>query len=371
MAGRRLSGDGVEYQPALDGLRAFAALAVVGYHLRISGFQGGYLGVDIFFVLSGFLITRTLVKSISVQGRVDVKAFYVRRALRLLPAYVAVVVAAVVADHFIHVGGTLKGAVASFLYLANWAAGALGMGMGSLDHTWSLSIEEQFYLVWPALLAAIVVMAARRRHGVSRYVAAALLLAYVSTVVAVLAGASEALVHNATPFRAIELLAGGLLATTLPKIRTLTPTGHLYYGPFCLVGLVVLVVLTSIHGPADPLLVWPLTAVLTCGLISALCLGGGISRWFAVRPLVAIGMTSYGLYLWHFPVFVTVDTVWGLETNGPRLLALLITAAVVPVSYFLVERPFLRLKSRFEPRPRSADRESDIPRAPEKVLTPD
>lgn len=370
MAGRRLSGDGVEYQPALDGLRAFAALAVVGYHLRISGFQGGYLGVDIFFVLSGFLITRTLVRSISLQGRVDFKTFYIRRALRLLPAYIAVVVAAVVADRFIHVGGTLKGAVASFLYVGNWAAG-LHMGMGSLDHTWSLSIEEQFYLVWPALLAVIGAMAARRGHGVSRYVAAALLLTYVSTVVAVLAGASEALVHNGTPFRAIELLAGGLLATSLPRIRTLAPTAHRYYGPICLVGLVALVVLTSIHGPADPLFVWPLTAVLTCGLIAALCLGGGIARCFAVRPLVAIGMTSYGLYLWHFPVFVTVDTVWGLESAGPRLLALAITAALVPISYFLIEKPFLRLKSRFQPRPTSTPRESDIPRPPEKVLTPD
>jgi peptidoglycan/LPS O-acetylase OafA/YrhL len=151
----------------------------------------------------------------------------------------------------------------------------------------------------------------------------------------------------------------------------MAPTAHRYYGPLCLVGLVGLVALTSIHGPADPLLVWPLTALLTCGLIATLCLGGGISRWFAVRPLVAVGMTSYGLYLWHFPVFVTVDTVWGLETAGPRLVALLITAALVPLSYFFVEKPFLRLKRRFEPRPPTAEGESDIPRTPEKVLTPD
>src|SRR5690606_31733796 len=137
--------------PGLDGPRGVAALLVVGLHAGLPGFANGWIGVDIFFTLSGFLITSILLKDIGRHGAPRYRRFYVRRALRLLPAYFAVVVIAVLGDFFIDAGGTLKGAVYSTIYLANWAAAA-EVPLGSLGHMWSLSIEEQFYIVWPALL---------------------------------------------------------------------------------------------------------------------------------------------------------------------------------------------------------------------------
>lgn len=350
MTSRGGSRDNLEYQPALDGLRAFAAVTIVLYHLHLPGLAGGYIGVDIFFVLSGFLITRILLKSVLVRGKVDFRRFYLRRALRLLPAYFAVVGTAVIADHFINVGGTLKGAVASFFYVANWAIGVMGVGLGSLHHTWSLSIEEQFYLVWPALLTAAIWFAKRKGHHLGIYVATGLLGAYAATVVATAAGGSEAFISNATPLRAVELLAGCLLASTLPSAPARGSTVHEYLGPLCLVGLLVLIIFDPFGGQAAPLVMWPLVSALTCGLIVALCRGVRMSRLFEIRPVVAVGVVSYGLYLWHFPVFASIDTTLGLRSAGPRVLALLITAVLVPFSYFVIERPFLRLKSRLEPR---------------------
>ena len=122
------------------------------FHARIGGFGNGDIGVDIFFVLSGFLITSILLSRNKPEGRFNFADFYRRRALRLLPAYFAVLIFCVLLEFTGSYGGTFKGAAVSSVYMANWAAGLTGTGLGMLGHTWSLSIEEQFYLVWPALL---------------------------------------------------------------------------------------------------------------------------------------------------------------------------------------------------------------------------
>src|SRR5262245_21953504 len=154
------------YLPGLDGIRAIAVVAVVAYHLRLPFFDGGLLGVSVFFTLSGYLITSLLVQGFERGGRIELKAFWIRRARRLLPALflmlpvVAVTAAIARADQL---RATLRQALYALLYVANWTTIARGddyfqrfTGPGPLDHLWSLAIEEQFYVVWPLLVLALL-----------------------------------------------------------------------------------------------------------------------------------------------------------------------------------------------------------------------
>lgn len=339
----------IRYEPALDGLRAIAAVCVVGYHLRLPGFGAGYLGVDIFFVLSGFLISRILAREALETGSARFWRFYYRRFLRLFPAYIATVIACVVGDFFVaDVGGTLKGAGTSLVYMSNWAVGIADVSLGSLRHCWSLSIEEQFYLVWPLCLVTVI------RRWPSRLMAivvAALTLAMASTAVGLFAGLSVNLISNATPSRAIEFLAGALLAiaparrASTPRHQTLVGRLRPYGEVLCLAGLAVMATISGIRESRLLLIVWPAVAVLTNQIILAGTRAGSpVRRLLSARPLVAVGRTSYGLYLWHFPILSTIDVKYGLDTWPAKLAGVAITSAVVPISYFVIERPFLTLK---------------------------
>jgi peptidoglycan/LPS O-acetylase OafA/YrhL len=336
------------YEPALDGIRAVAALVVLFFHAQVPGFANGAIGVDIFFTLSGFLITGILLSSIRRTGRVDYRTFYLRRALRLLPAYLAVVLAAVLADLVIDSGGTLKGAVFSFFYVANWAVGGLGAGLGALGHTWSLSIEEQFYIVWPALLV-LLVRAVRGQGAALAWAIGGLIAAsYLLAAGLLAADVSAQLVYNATPTRAVELLAGALLACVLAG-RPQLPATLLRSGTGW-AGLATLLLVSAYEGvglTSDILVVWPLVAASTCCVIAAVYRAdGSLARALGSTALVEVGKRSYGLYLWHFPIFTSIDATLGLDTWPPRLLGLALTAVVVPLSYRYVERPFLERKDR-------------------------
>jgi peptidoglycan/LPS O-acetylase OafA/YrhL len=340
--------------PGLDGLRGVALLLVVLFHARIPGFANGDLGVDVFFVLSGFLITGILLRSAD-RGGISLADFYRRRALRLLPAYVTVLVVCVVVDVLFDSGGTLKGAATSFFYVSNWAAAA-GTGLGLLAHTWSLSIEEQFYLLWPLALASML----RRAHGntstrLLRLVGLVTAVLWASILVAYLLGVSPVVVSNATGARGAELLAGCLVAVAVQRRRALMSSasqhGRTWPGAvlplLCLTGLVAVASRNFSDPWLEILVQWPVVVGLTVVVILACLTGAGpaavLLSW---RPLVLVGKVSYGAYLWHFPIFVVVDEIAGLDTWLPRLCGLALTAAVVPLSYRFVERPFLRLKDR-------------------------
>jgi len=338
------------YVPALDGIRAVAAVIVVAFHARI-GFVNGDLGVDVFFVLSGFLITGILLRSGS-NGHMNYAAFYRRRALRLLPAYFAVLVVSVVSDRIWDAGGTLKGAFFSFFYVSNWAAAA-GIGMGLMAHTWSLAIEEQFYLLWPLTLMATLRWARGRRGATTGAVAALLVGANISVLVCWLAGASVSFTWNSTLSRSTELLAGGLLALIVsywwqPGGSRTSARAIGAGGIGALVALCVVGNIDVVNPWVEILLQWPLVTVLTVTLIVA-CISSATNpaqRLLATRPLVSTGKVSYGLYLWHFPVFVLLDSIVGLEYWWPRLLGLVITAVLTTASYRYIEQPFLRMKQR-------------------------
>lgn len=369
----------LRYQPALDGMRAIAALAVVGFHLRLPGFWGGGLGVDMFFTLSGFLITSILLAELDARGRISFRTFYARRALRLLPAYFAVVVAAIVGYLLIvPVPGTPRGAIASFFYVANWVAGE-GWGLGTLAHTWSLSVEEQFYLLWPILLLVLFAFAVRRGRGLLLTVGAVWLLMWLLTLAAVFVfGVTFDLLNNATQFRATELLAGCLLAVLVRR-------GHMEWligrprlsatvGVIGLLGLIALLIFG--HAPSNPVLIATWAGVSLCtAMVIASVQGQGetvAGRILSFRPLVAVGLVSYGVYLWHFPVMVSIDALVGLDSLPAQLLSLALTAVLVVGSYFLIEKPFLRLKGRIGARKAlDAGSSGADPERPERTTAPD
>jgi peptidoglycan/LPS O-acetylase OafA/YrhL len=342
----------VRYYSGLDGLRAVAALAVVGFHANIGGFANGDIGVDVFFTLSGFLITSILLASMHADGTLDFRRFYERRALRLLPAYLVVVVVCVVANHFVNVGGTLRGAFFSFFYIANVPVAA-GTGLGTLRHTWSLSIEEQFYLIWPLLLVFLVRRCSGQLSKIRLMVAALTGCAYVCMVGLYAAGASDAVIQNVTPTRAFELLAGCLLAAFLQPAMTgetqlpwRRPGLGSAIGWVALVGLLFSIYVTITSSAFNVLGMWPITSALTCGVIYSVVGGGAVRTVLGWKPLVLVGRVSYGLYLWHFPVLATIDTRWGLDSVSAKCAGLAITAALTTASYFAIERPFLRMKTR-------------------------
>lgn len=336
------------YVPALDGLRALAALSVLGFHLRLPGFSGGALGVDMFFVLSGYLISLLILREVASDGRLAFRSFYLRRALRLFPAYITVLLLSVLADLLlIDVGGTLKGAFFSFFYIANWAI-IKGKGLGSLHHTWSLSVEEQFYLIWPALLVVAILLARHTRIKLLLTVCVLCCTAWIIAAIAVfVTGVNSNVLNNATHFRATELLSGCVLAVVVSKWSRPAPGKWItLIGLMSLAGLIGLVVWGAPTSNEVLFATWALITLCTVGVIVAALAPTALSSSILSMPAIVItGKMSYGLYLWHFPVVTSVDTLMGLDSLRAKALAVFITAIVVPASYYFIEQPFLRRKA--------------------------
>jgi peptidoglycan/LPS O-acetylase OafA/YrhL len=317
------------HRPELDGLRGVAILIVLAAHTGVPGFAdgGGGAGVTLFFVLSGYLITSLLLAERTKLGRVDLRAFYVRRALRLFPALVAVLIAAAVllavgvvpraATYDTNYGIVFAGVI---FYVANWVAVA-GQSIGMLSHTWSLAVEEQFYIFWPAVLLAGL------RFGRSRLALAVLLLVVLDIPYRLMLDLNGGFMHVfvGTDTRGDALLLGCVMA--LLEIRWHSAAGW--------IGLVGIGALAAVW-PADP----GLGAQILC--IPAAAVAGtfavaGCPTLLAWRPLAFVGTISYGLYLWHGLV------VWW---QLPWPVAAPLSIAIAVVSYYALERPFLRLKDR-------------------------
>lgn len=359
-----ISGRSLGYIPALDGLRAVAALAVLGFHAQIPGFGNGDIGVDIFFALSGFLITSILISRSGPRQPINFRDFYRRRALRLFPAYFAVVGACVIVELFADYGGTFKGAVVSSVYLANWTIAATDAGLGTLGHMWSLSIEEQFYVIWPVLLALLLRRLRWSGTSVLIAVSALVLAAWLMVVSLVIAGAPARIASNATPTRAVEMLIGGMLAIYIATpglsgaLERCGPASRVSIaGVVACVALLALVPMTGTSETVNSVVLWPVIAVLTCTVIYAsIRAATPLAAPLSARFMTAVGKRSYGLYLWHFPVLVIIDTRWGLDTWAPRLAGIGVTAVAVLLSYRFIERPFLKRKDARRPEPEPARR---------------
>ena len=354
------------HQPALDGLRGVSVLLVLLFHAGLPFVPAGYLGVSVFFTLSGYLITSLLLVEQARSGTVRVGAFYGRRVKRLLPASSLCLVGVVVARQFgaftdvVDLRGDVIGAA---LQVFNWVqlagGGSYGDLFGSatspLEHYWSLAIEEQFYWVWPVVVLVVLRRVRRRADGVDRPAAQSarwmrrrltvavailtLLAAVAAPLIALLAGPDAA--YWATPARLAEILMGALLATVLHRRWVPANAGRLALPSFAGL-LVAAMVLPSDHGPAYE--GWlPLFAVLSVLLVYSLQAPGPVRRLLSTPLLVSTGAISYGLYLFHWPVFVLLrERGWDLTSPLQLIGALAITVTVSLVSYRLVERPVRR-----------------------------
>ena len=299
--------------------------------LPFSG-NAGTVGVTVFFVLSGFLITRLLVEEHARRGRVDLRAFYARRARRLLPAAGVFLVAAAAAHH---VAGTSWWPVlSSATYLANVAT-LLGVDMHLLQHLWSLSMEEQFYLLWPALLGGL--LAARRRWLVPLLLSG-VLTCTVWRVWLSADGFPASRIMFGPDTRADALVIGALLALLLPHAT------HWRWGALALGGSVVLVGCIPLGRQG----VWTLLPVALAAAAAvgwAAQLGPGQEDRLVVRaldtgPLAGLGRISYGVYLWHFPIAIILAARLNSVTTAALTLAL--STGIAALSWRYVEQPFLR-----------------------------
>jgi peptidoglycan/LPS O-acetylase OafA/YrhL len=349
------------YLPGLDGLRALAILTVVAFHVGAfagrSTLDGGFLGVQVFFVISGFLITALLVEEHDRNGRISLRAFYARRALRLFPALFAAVAVAVAyttfaPGHQLH--RTADEAVASIFYWDNWYHGLHVGNPTILLHTWSLSIEEQFYLVWPLLLVLALGLAALRTRlwllPLAGAVAAAL-----GRAVADLASSPPPLgrLYFGTDTRADALLIGCTLALVwargLPRQAAQVST---WLSVPALGALAVLMWFETVPGRSLYVI-----GLLGCSLASAVLIANVLTgrprllvRLLEHPGLVFLGKVSYGLYLWHYVVFWIVrDSTGGWSLSSRVALELAIALAVAVASYYLLELPIVRQKARFTP----------------------
>jgi peptidoglycan/LPS O-acetylase OafA/YrhL len=305
--------------PALDGLRGLAVAGVVWFHLggRLGAHMvGGYLGVDLFFVLSGYLITSVLLAEHTRTGEISLRQFWIRRARRLLPALLALMPAIVLYARVFakpdEVLGLRKDALATLAYVANWRAvwadksyWALFAAPSPLEHTWSLAIEEQFYIVWPLLFVLAV---ARRRLPMPTLAMLSLSLAGVSVAAMALLfdPAKSARVYFGTDTRAASILLGAALAFALAG-RTLRQFVRLLDAMGVLCILVLAAAWVHLEGQNRLLYRGGFVATELACLVLIACATVGeqsvVARLLAVRPIAWLGTISYGVYLWHWPVF--------------------------------------------------------------------
>jgi peptidoglycan/LPS O-acetylase OafA/YrhL len=350
------------YRAHLDGLRAVAVLLVIAFHAGYAAVPGGFIGVDVFFVLSGYLITRLLVTELTGRGHVRLARFYARRMRRLLPASALTLAGVVAASAYLldraqqlPIGSDVRW---SALWMANWhfvQARADYFAPGDVPspvvHYWTLAVEEQFYVVWPALLLALWALFARRaRRPTAALVTAVAVLAGASAVASVVLTPSNAAYYG-THTRAYQLLSGALVALVLVRAggaaerlrRVLTPPVATAVAG---AGLVLLgACAVRIHGaggyPGWPALV--VTGATVLVLVALECgAPGPAHRLLGANAPAAVGRVSYSLYLWHWPVLVfapLLATRWHHPWLGGRPAMFAAMGAFAMASYLLVERP--------------------------------
>lgn len=342
------------HQPALDGLRGVAVAGVIAFHLGY--LQGGFLGVDLFFTLSGYLITRLLLLERESTGRIDLPAFWKRRAWRLLPAAFLVLSAGAVYAATVarpdELSGIRDSGLAALVYVANWQTIATGDGYWAIfttpspfDHLWSLAIEEQFYVIWPLVAIALLgrnIASRRLLYGTGA-------LAVVSSIALMVDDPIRAYLSTVT--RASSILIGAVIGITMHRqsrwIYRLTHARLRRLFVAISIGFVAWSWFT-VDGSSDLAFFkggFLLHALAVAFLIAALTSlpQGQLARLFSFAPFRQLGVVSYGAYLWHWPIIVVFNAErTGLSGLGLLALRLGLTTAVTIASYRLVESPARR-----------------------------
>jgi peptidoglycan/LPS O-acetylase OafA/YrhL len=331
---------------SLDGLRGLAVVLVVLAHASLPGFHnGGTTGVTLFFALSGFLITSLLLEERFRNGAISLGRFYMRRLLRLMPALLAMVAVVTVAEVVRHTPKALTHALLTVTYLTDFVR-AGGGTVGFLDHTWSLSVEEHFYLIWPLLLILVTARARNPRMAVALLAlagaVASIVIRYLLLHAVVGHVTNDPRVEFAFDTRCDAIFAGCMVAALVTPATS--PSRNWRLG--AIVSAIVLAALTASH-----LYVYALTpCTIVCGVLVPYV-------WARPIPVLSsdvavwLGRRSYAIYLWHVPMFYFMSghispgplyTVIGLFVIAPASIV------IAALSYRFVERPALRLKQRFE-----------------------
>ena len=346
----------LKYQPFVDGLRAVSILAVVGFHVRIPGIPGGFVGVDIFFVISGFLIINQI-KSGLASGRFSVWTFYAQRALRIVPPYLIMLFATyALAPIFLPSTTTawdfLSSAITAPLMVSN-VAFLFSQGYFDIEaiekallHTWTLAVEEQFYLVAPILLLLVFRLNNRRFGGLVFIIGAVLAaLALLGAIIETTASGRNPAFYLPV-WRAWEFLAGGFVGVQLASASRQLPRAVLECiglgGVCCVVAALVGLKSTDPY-PSDyaTLPVVGATAIIVCGMARPESL---VARFLSLRWMVAIGLVSYGWYLWHWPLlsFLRISRLDEPSITLDTVVGGLIPLGLACLSYRFVERPITR-----------------------------
>jgi peptidoglycan/LPS O-acetylase OafA/YrhL len=350
------------YMPGLDGLRALAVLAVIGYHLNLSWVPGGLLGVCLFFVLSGYLITNILLNQWEESQSLNLKDFWLRRIRRLLPALLLMLVGVLLwailfaPDRLTSLG---QEAVAALFYANNWqqilqqVSYFESFGPPSpLGHLWSLAVEGQFYLLWPLLLGWGLRYFSRRRWIIGGTVALALASA-VGMAYLYIPGLDPSRVYYGTDTRAFALLIGAVLALLWPSGKlspNLTGFKRWILDGVGVLGLVIVLWMFLETNEYQPflyqggLLLFSLAAAVMVIVLAHPA--SRLGKIFSLKPLRWLGACSYGIYLWHYPIIVLTSPP--VNTGGPNIFLMLaqIGASVIlaALSFYLVEEPIRRGK---------------------------
>lgn len=353
----------------IQGLRAVAVLLVLAYHAGVPGISGGFVGVDVFFVISGFLITGLIVREVERTGRLDLPRFYARRIRRLLPATAVVLLATAAMTALVlpvtRWESVLRDIAASALYVVNWRLAAQSVdyqaseqASSPVQHFWSLAVEEQFYVVWPLVILAFIVLHRRLGWTLRRALTAGLALIAIPSLIwsAYYTATSPAQAYFVSTTRLWELAAGAFLVLALPRIALLPTTILRVLGWAGLAGIATSALLyttaTPFPGLAALLPVLSSAAVLAAG---ARRHRGGAAIVLTWKPMVQIGDLSYSLYLWHWPLVVGGIAVFG-GSDGKIwwvLGVLLVATAAVPAwfTYTVIESPIHQARHFLRPLP--------------------
>jgi peptidoglycan/LPS O-acetylase OafA/YrhL len=327
---------------SLDGLRALAVLLVFVGHVDQHHLPGGYIGVEVFFIISGYLITNLLLREHARTGTISLRRFYLRRLLRLWPALLLFVVVVTPIAALDHIGKPVPDGLAALFYLTDFWANVEGH-FSLLLHTWSLAVEEQFYLVWPALL---IVALRRGLRGGS--LAIGLAVAVLAGVLVTL-GTTQLdlpLIQYLPNAHIAELVSGVALALALdgklPSSALLRPAA----GTVAALGGMAMLIVFEVLVPAK-WWAWPLATLAAWPIVAHLVLhhDGWLARVFSSRPMVWLGRRSYGFYLWHYAVIELL--LRSMPAWEAGVVGLGLTLAISAASFRYWEQPFLRIKERF------------------------
>ncbi len=350
--------------PGLDGVRAVAVAAVLIFHANPTWLPGGFLGVDVFFTLSGFLITSLLLTELEARGGIRFGRFYQHRAKRLLPAMFAVLIVSSLLAITVAQDAAARlreDVVASAFYVTNWWYVAHGTsyfdGIGRpplLQHLWSLAVEEQFYLVWPLILYVLWRLGrvpAVRFGAMAGVLASTAWMGWIAVRDGIPAITDSGRVYFGTDTHAMTLLVGAVLATYWTQegaISVLTARGRRLVSLLGLASLAGLVVIFRFVDASSWMLyrsgfLW--IGLLTAGVVAAAAVNGTwFSRLLAVQPLRWVGQRSYGIYLWHWPIFLVLRPGIDLDATGWQVQAARfgLTFAAAELSYRFLEMPIRR-----------------------------